>query len=74
MPVLDFTFCVLCKRQEGASDDLCSCHPGASPVKEDAGKWAGKNAVVRAVRSTAGPGLSRRGTWGGLSSSLIFYS
>ena len=42
--------------------------PCASPVKEEAGKWAGENAMARDVRSTAGPSLNRRGTWGRLNS------
>ena len=33
MPVLDFTLCVLSKRQEGASDDLCFSHPLCLPSK-----------------------------------------
>ena len=48
--------------------------PWASPVKEEAEKWAGEDAMARAVRSTAGPNLSRRGAWGGLNSWLIFCS
>ena len=74
MPVLDFTFCVLSKRQEGASDDLCSCHPLCLPSKRGCREVGRENAMACAVRSMAGPSLSRRGTWGGLSSWLIFCS